>query len=336
MAFAGRSPRTGNQELDRYLADLNDELKRLRDQVGSVNVSQRDRDINKFTIKTVNGTSSVDLKTEDGSINNRLVSDVEGYKNSIVNLKLIEAEEVKTSKGTMYVGRDMRVYGDGNRAWLDSPGVKGRILVDADQTISPAFGGGTFGDGTNYAEFESDGTLALHGDATYWRDVDFPIIIRTTGVGIPTLTAMSNAAITAPLWHVNDYNMCEGQEIPHEWKLGTDGTWHIHVVTAEDLVTPKYLKFKIDYVWAEFGSVLSTLKTATSAELEIPAGTAKYTHLIFNIATFSEPTAGLATHVWPRLTRIASLGAAAADPWVTMLQMHIECDTLGSRQITTK
>lgn len=342
MAFAGRSPRTGNSELDRYLADLNDELKNLRKQVGSVRVVQEDRNQSRVVISTKDGQASSALSVDDRSSQDQLTRDIEGKGNSITKLKLIEAEELKISKGTMYMGKDVRTYADGQRAWLDSPGAKGRILVDDDPTISPTFAGvsagtASFGASPDYAAFEADGTLVFNGNATYWRDVDFPIIIRTTGAGIPTLTAINSSVVTAPMWQVNDYNMCEGKEIPHEWKLGTDCTWHVHVITSEDLtLTPRYLKFKIEYVWAEFNTVLSPLVTTTSAELEVPAGTAKYTHLIFNIGTFSQPTAGLATHVWPRLTRIATVGAAAADPWVTMLQMHIECDTLGSRQITTK
>ena len=39
----------------------------------------------------------------------------------------------------------------------------------------------------------------------------------------------------------------------------------------------------------------------------------------------------------PQWTLIATTGAApASDPWVTMLQAHLECDTMGSRTPTAK
>ena len=48
----------------------------------------------------------------------------------------------------------------------------------------------------------------------YFVDLDFPIIVRNTGVGIPTLeTLIGN--VTAPQWQVNDFNVCEGQELIH-------------------------------------------------------------------------------------------------------------------------
>jgi hypothetical protein len=39
----------------------------------------------------------------------------------------------------------------------------------------------------------------------------------------------------------------------------------------------------------------------------------------------------------PRLKRVTATGAApAANPWVGMLQAHIQMDTIGSSQITSK
>lgn len=41
--------------------------------------------------------------------------------------------------------------------------------------------------------------------------------------------------------------------------------------------------------------------------------------------------------LYARLQRLATTGAApASDPWVTMLQAHLECDTMGSRTPTAK
>ena len=39
-----------------------------------------------------------------------------------------------------------------------------------------------------------------------WQDIDFPIIVRTTGVGIPTLETLVTG-ITAPQWQVGDTNL---------------------------------------------------------------------------------------------------------------------------------
>ena len=45
----------------------------------------------------------------------------------------------------------------------------------------------------------------------------------------------------------------------------------------------------------------------------------------------------IGSQVYARLQRLATTGAApASDPWVTMLQAHLECDTMGSRTPTAK
>ena len=57
---------------------------------------------------------------------------------------------------------------------------------------------------------------------------------------------------------------------------------------------------------------------------------------IVNIANFT-PAAKIGGHVFVRLRRIASTGAAPTnDPFCGMLQLHIQCDTLGSRNIASK
>lgn len=194
----------------------------------------------------------------------------------------------------------------------------------------------SFGVGSDYSTFEDDGTLVAYGAATVWQDIDFPIIVRTTGVGIPTLTTMEGN-ITAPQWAVNDFNVCEGQEMIHAWKEGSTATFHIHMVTAALDASDRYTKWEVEWCWADFGTALSAAATITSAELLIPANTAAKTHLIFNIGTITLTGGHVGAHVWARLKRIAAVGTVpSANPWCSMLQLHVECDTIGSRTITAK
>lgn len=188
---------------------------------------------------------------------------------------------------------------------------------------------------TSYAEFESDGTLKFTGDATVWKDIDFPIIIRTTGANIPTLVTLQGN-VTAPQWAVNDYNVCEGQEFIHEWKEASLVHWHLHMITNGVDVTDRFVKWEVEYFWVNINGQLSSTSTDTY-EVTIPANTPTKTMLIVPISTFT-PTGGrIGGHVFARLRRIASVGTApTSNPWCTMLQLHIECDTLGSRLIATK
>jgi hypothetical protein len=187
----------------------------------------------------------------------------------------------------------------------------------------------------SYTEIEPAGTLVAHGDARCWVDIDFPIIIRTTGTGVPTLTSLVGN-LTAPQWNVNDYNICEGQEMIHGWVEGSTCYWHVHLITAAQDATDRYVKFEIEYAYATLYGTLTGAIIANSEELLIPANTTTRTHLIYPIANFT-PDIKIGAQVYARLKRVTASGAApSADPFVPTLQMHVLCDTIGSRKLGLK
>jgi hypothetical protein len=175
-------------------------------------------------------------------------------------------------------------------------------------------------------------------------DIDFPIIIRTTGSGIPSLTEISSSAvgsITAPQWQVGDYNIAEGQELIHGWKEGTRLYWHVHVLTNGTDINNRYLRWQIGRVFAPIGGQLSSPEVLTSTDLLIPANTPAKTHFIYSIDSEILTDAKIGTHVWAILKRIdtSNVGTYPAptnNPWCSMLQIHVQVDTLGSRSIGTK
>lgn len=189
--------------------------------------------------------------------------------------------------------------------------------------------------GSNAITVLEDNSLTL--GKTYWKDIDIPIIIRTAGGGIPALTTL-NGSITAPQWQVGDFNVCESQEFVHEWKQGSTCYFHIHLITNGLDGTNRYVQFEIEYGYTDGdGSAFVFPANLNSGDLLIPANTTTKTMFIFPIGSFTPTTARIGGHVIARLVRVAAVGAAPTnDPWVPMLQMHIECDTLGSRQIASK
>lgn len=191
------------------------------------------------------------------------------------------------------------------------------------------------GTSTDYTEFEADGTMKMVGDASVWCDIDFPILIRNTGTGIPTL-ATFNGNLTMPQWAVNDFNMCESQEFIHEWKEGTECHWHLHYTTNGSDASNRYVKFELEYAYSVHG-VWTFPAVFTSADILIPANTATKTQIIMGLTSFT-PTGGkIGDHCLARLKRVAATGTApSGNPWIPMLQMHIEKDTIGSRQMTAK
>jgi len=168
-----------------------------------------------------------------------------------------------------------------------------------------------------------------------WVDIDFPIIIRTAGVGIPTLTTL-NGNITMPQWQANDFNVCESQEMIHGWKEGSEVFWHVHLTTNGLDATNRYMRFEVQYGYAGVDGVWVFPATLTTADILIPANTPSKTMMIMSLGSFTPPIK-IGGHVVARLKRIASVGAApTANPWIPMMQLHIQLDTLGSRTIGNK
>lgn len=230
---------------------------------------------------------------------------------------------------------------DGSYLNIFGPLTEGTLPVKAASGFedSPVFVDGTsvkIGDATNNVEFEADGTLKFNGTSTYWLDVDFPIIIRTTGPNIPTLTTI-NGNLTLPEWAVNDYNMCESQEFIHPWKEGSTVYWHIHLTTNGTNVDNRYVRFEVEYGYASPSGVWTFPATLNSGDLLIPANTPTKTMMVMSLGNFTPTGVEIGGHVVARLKRIAASGTApTSNPWVPILQLHIECDTVGSREISDK
>jgi hypothetical protein len=193
-----------------------------------------------------------------------------------------------------------------------------------------------FGDSSNYVQINGSGELTMHGTATVWQDIDFPILIRTVGVGIPTLEVL-NGNITMPQWQVNDFNQCESQEFVHQWKEGSKCYWHVHVTTNGLDATDRYVRFEIEYGYSTPNGVWVFPAVVDSGDLLIPANTTSKTMFIIPLADFTPTGVEIGGHVIARLKRITATGTAPTNnPWIPMLQMHIECDSLGSKTISDK
>jgi hypothetical protein len=168
-----------------------------------------------------------------------------------------------------------------------------------------------------------------------WVDIDFPIIVRFIALNIPTLVAI-NGTLTMPQWQVNDFNVCESQEMIHGWKEGTEVFWHLHLTTNGLDATNRYVRFEVEYGYADAMGIWVFPVTLTTADILIPANTPSKTMMIMPLGSFT-PAIKIGGHVVARLRRIAAVGAApTSNPWIPMLQLHIQLDTLGSRTIGAK
>jgi len=250
------------------------------------------------------------------------------YNGSLMQLDDVDGTPLDTT-GQLLIWNETNKYWDpSDKVYLDEEAVNGPVL-------------GTNQDSTSrdlHVNCGTDKTVVL--DESVWLDIDFPILIRTTGVGIPTLTTVYSGTygnITMPQWEVNDLNVCESQEFVHMWKEGSPAYWHIHLTTNGLDTTNRYVRFGLSYGYNNGAGTTWTFTNLDSGDLLIPANTPDKTMLIFSIGNFTPTNAKIGAHSVALLKRIASTGTApTSNPWVPMLQMHIECDTLGSRQIGTK
>lgn len=199
-------------------------------------------------------------------------------------------------------------------------------------------GASAFGDisNGNYTEFESQGTIKFNGDASTWVDIDFPIIVRTTGQNIPVPETFQGN-LTMNSWAVNNYAVCEVQEMIHSWKEATPFNWHVHIFTNSQDTTDRYVNFEIEFTWANVGETVPANIILTSGDFLIPANTPRLTNFLIPISAYTPIGGKIGAHVKARLRRIASTGLApSANPFCEMLQIHILQDTTGSRLIGTK
>jgi hypothetical protein len=72
-------------------------------------------------------------------------------------------------------------------------------------------------------------------------------------------------------------------------------------------------------------------------DIKIPANTPDKTQLILSLTNFLPADTKIGGHAIAYLKRITATGAAPSnDPWIPMLQMHVECNTWGSNEIISK
>ena len=166
---------------------------------------------------------------------------------------------------------------------------------------------------------------ANHG----YVDIDFPIIIRTTGGGRPSFATLTGD-LTAPQWAVGNWLQIEGQEIVHGYKEGTPIQWHAHVLTGGVDVVDRYFRLEVKWAWVNAFGQLSAQITTTSPDLLIPANTGDRTMIPVVIDLVDMPTMEFGAHTWARLERVAAVGTApTADIFLSMLQLHVDTDKYG-------
>jgi hypothetical protein len=199
---------------------------------------------------------------------------------------------------------------------------------------------GRFGGASDFAAFESDGTLVNTGAATTFDDrIGDALSLKVSGVGISTNAAegTQDFAVTANL---SDY-LYSNLQITHRWKI--DSTIYPHLHFFQTVAgAPNFL---LEYRWQSNDAA----KTTAWTRLLINTLVFTYTSGALNqiARTASGITASgknLSDIIQFRLYRdnanssglFAGVDPVAATVGIMSFDTHFELDTLGSRQQYTK
>ena len=226
-----------------------------------------------------------------------------------------------------------------DRMVIDKGGNVGIGTTTPDTKLQVVGTAGFGDDATNQTRISATGDLLFVGSATVFNDIFFPMTSgKLVGANQPSYTTAIAGTIFEYTFAVNDYIDLGANEISHSYKEGSDFEVHCHVITNGLDGTDRHIRYSVEYIIADVDGVIATA-TLSSLDLLIPANTTDRTHLRFDIGTITGTNYKINATLKIRFTRIALIGggtAPASDPFATMVGVHIEEDTVGSKTITTK
>jgi len=213
--------------------------------------------------------------------------------------------------------------------------------ITVNVTENVCFHTAQFGDyiNGNYSEFEDDGTLVFHGEATVWEDLRVPLErVKTAGANVPVFKKFKdNGAGSAGVFA---YDFDDGDEIwlsvqmSHSWKEGTTIYPHIHLASTTN-GTGKETKLTLEYVWKNENE---TFGNTTIINRDVALDTA-YKNLLYDIPSGGIDGTGqtISSIMTCRIARnAADANNFAGDIFFLEFDIHYEVNTLGSRQILVK
>ena len=216
------------------------------------------------------------------------------------------------------------------------------VITDEDGAVSGGGAGGAqggkFGNkgAGDYSEFEDDGTLVMHGDATAFRDEFGDITkLKVVGAGITETLTENTVGFQTNCSYTEDY-LISNFQFNHDKLIGSSVFPHIHWFQTQN-ATPNFL---VQYRWQVNGQAKTTawsnLPMTTNAFTYVSGTLNQITHGAGIAAPANE---GVSTILQVRVTRDktnASTAFSGSDTHtvtaeITSFDVHLELDTLGSR-----
>lgn len=150
-----------------------------------------------------------------------------------------------------------------------------------------------------------------------------PFLLARTGTNVPTLTTFSGN-IKQYTFAVND-EIFGTSEVTHLYKEGTNLMPHIHWATNGTNTTNRYVKWELEYSWANRNSPTAfTSPTVISIEALIPANTTALTHYSSQLLEIDGTNIKIGAYLCWRVRRITSTGTAPTNnPFGLAFGIHV-------------
>jgi len=149
-----------------------------------------------------------------------------------------------------------------------------------------------------------------------------PFLTAKTGAVVPTLTTF-NGNIRQYTFAVNDEIFGTG-EVTHKYIEGGNLMPHIHWATNGKDTTTRYIKWEMEYSYANVNGAFSTPPTIITVEAIIPANTPTRTHYMTNLPEIVGTNITVGDYLCWRVRRITSTGIApTSNPFGLALGVHV-------------
>jgi hypothetical protein len=282
----------------------------------------------RFSIGTSTNLLSFGIINNNGVIENQaehLIFEGKAGKQLIINDSAIDWDvEIKGTSANLFR----------TDASADAIGIgKFPSLADFDIALSTRIG-----DATNGLAISATGDLTLEGSATVWEDLQFQIsTARVPASNFPSWEAFTTNTYEYA-FDVDEYVYLFANELYHSWKEGTAANVHLHITnkTAQNTGANRYAKFTVYIAYADTDEVWT--ETSVTAELTIPTGTSAMTNFYLDVGDLSLTNNLIGSQIKCTVYRIAATGGTeyADSTFITQVGMHLENDSMGSREEITK
>lgn len=225
---------------------------------------------------------------------------------------------------------DLRAESDteANMLWLDA-------------SADALFLGGS----TNGIQIDKGGRLTFIGTATYWKDVAPYSVATGSGPSAPALAQYGTTGHYLHKFadnHGSDEAITIAFQMPHEWKIGSDVHFHVHVIpSANGSAGNNQVIFRASYQWVNIdGSFSTTTNTDLDTTFTVGASDGN-AHKLWEPSALSGSGKTLSGGLVITLSRLSKTNPGGADNytgdvWLLFTDCHVECDAVGSADETTK